>query len=83
MKKFVEKYTFIWPLLGSLILWGLIGAVSGRFTANQLFSCARLASFALLLALGQMLVTTTIWPRARWWWSPAAREPSTYLRFTS
>ena len=35
MKKFVEKYTFIWPLLGSLILWGLIGAVSGRFTANH------------------------------------------------
>lgn len=59
MKKFVEKYTFIWPLLGSLILWGLIGAVSGRFTANQLFSCARLASFALLLALGQMVVVTS------------------------
>ena len=59
MKKFVEKYTFIWPLLGSLILWALIGAVSGRFTANQLFSCARLASFALLLALGQMVVVTS------------------------
>ena len=40
MKKFVEKYTFIWPLLGSLILWGLIGAVSGRITPNQLISCA-------------------------------------------
>lgn len=59
MKKFVEKYTFIWPLMGTLILWGLIGAVSGRISMNQLFSCARLASFALLLAMGQMVVVTS------------------------
>lgn len=59
MKKFLEKYTFIWPLLGTLILWGLIGMVSGRISMNQLFSCARLASFALLLALGQMVVVTS------------------------
>lgn len=59
MKKFVEKYTFIWPLLGSLLLWGLIGAVSGRITMNQLFACAGLATFALLLGLGQMVVVTS------------------------
>ncbi|MEY8353989.1 ABC transporter permease [Lachnospiraceae bacterium 54-53] len=59
MKKFVEKYTFIWPLLGILVLWGLIGAVTGRISMNQLFSCAKLASFALLLALGQMVVVTS------------------------
>lgn len=59
MKKIAEKYTFIWPLLGSLILWGLIGAVSGRLTMNQLFSCSRLASFALLLGLAQMVVVTS------------------------
>lgn len=59
MKKYVEKYTFIWPLLGTLLLWGLIGAVSGRISMNQLFSCARLASFALLLAMGQMVVVTS------------------------
>lgn len=59
MKKFLEKYTFIWPLMGALILWGLIGMVSGRISMNQLFSCAKLASFALLLALGQMVVVTS------------------------
>ena len=59
MKKFAEKHTFIWPLLGAVILWGMIGAVSGRITMNQLFSCAKLASFALLLALGQMVVVTS------------------------
>lgn len=59
MKKFLEKFTFIWPLLGSLLLWAMVGAVSGAFTMNQLFSCARLATFALLLALGQMVVVTS------------------------
>ncbi len=59
MKKIAEKYAFIWPLLGSLILWGLIGAVSGKFNLNQLFSCAKLATFALLLALAQMVVVTS------------------------
>lgn len=58
-KKILNRYAFIWPLLGALILWVLIGAVSGRFTVNQLFSCARLATFALLLALAQMVVVTS------------------------
>ncbi len=59
MKKIAEKYTFIWPLLGSAILWALIGAVSGKFNLNQLFSCSKLATFALLLALAQMVVVTS------------------------
>lgn len=59
MKKFVSKNAFIWPLLGSLILWIAIFAVTGKFTVNQLFSSAKLCSFALLLALGQMIVVTS------------------------
>lgn len=59
MKRIIEKYTFIWPLAGSLILWCMIGAVSGIFNVNQLFSCAKLATFALLLALAQMIVVTS------------------------
>lgn len=59
MKKIINKYAFVWPLLGALILWLMIGAVSGKITANQLFSCARLATFALLLALAQMVVVTS------------------------
>lgn len=59
MKKIIEKYTFIWPLAGSIILWGMIGAVSGIFNVNQLFSCSKLATFALILALAQMIVVTS------------------------
>lgn len=59
MKKIMTKYAFVWPLLGSIVLWGAIAAVSGKFGVNQLFSCAKLCSFSLLLALGQMVVVTS------------------------
>lgn len=59
MKKFVSKNAFVWPLLGSLVLWLAIFAVTGKFSVDQLFSSAKLCSFALLLALGQMIVVTS------------------------
>ena len=36
-----------------------ISAVSGKFNVGQVFSSAKLCSFALLLALGQMIVVTS------------------------
>lgn len=59
MKKIMTKYAFIWPLLGSVLLWIAIGAASGKFSVHQIFSAAKLCSFALLLALGQMVVVTS------------------------
>lgn len=59
MKKISEKYAFIWPLLGTIVLWFAISFVSGKFTVAQIFSSAKLCSFALLLALGQMVVVTS------------------------
>lgn len=59
MKKLMTKHAFIWPLLGSVLLWIAISAVSGRFNVAQIFSSARLCTFALLLALGQMIVVTS------------------------
>jgi ribose transport system permease protein len=50
---------FIWPLLGSALLWALIGIVSGKFTAAQFYTCAKLATFAMLLGLAQMTVVTS------------------------
>jgi ribose transport system permease protein len=50
---------FIWPLLGSLILWLMIGIVSGRFSAAQFYTCAKLATFAMLLGLAQMTIVTS------------------------
>ncbi|MDR2477546.1 MAG: ABC transporter permease [Treponema sp.] len=59
MKRLKGFGGFIWPLLGSLILWALIGVVSGRFTAEQFYTCAKLATFAMLLGLAQMTVVTS------------------------
>lgn len=59
MKKIMTKYAFIWPLMGSVLLWIAIGVVSGKFGVSQLFASAKLCIFALLLALGQMIVVTS------------------------
>lgn len=59
MKRFVNKNTYIWPLLGSFILWILIGIVSNKFQMNQLFASTKLATFAIILALAQMVVVTS------------------------
>ncbi len=59
INKIKNKYVFIWPLLGTVILWVLIAAVSGKFSLNQLFSISKLASFTLILALAQMIVVTS------------------------
>lgn len=59
MKKIIDKNPFIWPLLGTLVLWILIGIISNKFTLNQLLVCAKLATFAIILALGQMTVVTS------------------------
>ena len=59
IKSFVNKHSFVWPVLGSLLLWVLIGAVSGQFTTGTMLSAAKLATFALLLGLAQMLVVTS------------------------
>lgn len=59
INKFMRQHDFIWPLIGSIFLWVLIGIISGGMYIGQLASCAKLASFALLLALAQMVVVTS------------------------
>lgn len=59
IKSYVQKHSFFWPVLGSLVIWGMIGVVSGKFGVEALFSSAKLATFALLLGLAQMLVVTS------------------------
>lgn len=58
-KSVLRKYDFVWPLLGSIVLWILIGIVSGGMHIGQLASCAKLATFALILALAQMVIVTS------------------------
>ncbi|CAB1254681.1 Ribose ABC transport system, permease protein RbsC (TC 3.A.1.2.1) [Ruminococcaceae bacterium BL-6] len=59
MKAFVQKHSFVWPILGSLLIWVFIGLVSGQFGVGTFFSAAKLATFSLLLGLAQMIVVTS------------------------
>ncbi|MCD8019820.1 MAG: ABC transporter permease [Clostridiales bacterium] len=59
VKDIVQKNAFIWPVAGSLILYAATIVVMGRFNVAILSSCAKLCVFAMLLALGQMIVVTS------------------------
>ncbi|MBQ2895474.1 MAG: ABC transporter permease [Oscillospiraceae bacterium] len=55
----LRNHDFVWPLSGCVLLYLLIGLVSGKFNVAILLSTMRLCTFALLLGLGQMLVVTS------------------------
>lgn len=57
--KSLKGKSFVWPLLGCIILWILIYAVSGTLSINQLFSISKLATFSTILALAQMIILTS------------------------
>lgn len=57
--EFLRKHPAVWPILGCLVFYVLIGGVTGSFSPTVLFTGARLATFALLLGLAQMLVVTS------------------------
>ena len=59
IKTYFAKNAFVWPVIGSVLLYLAITAVTGRFSASVLVSALKLCTFALLLALGQMIVVTS------------------------
>lgn len=59
VKEFTQKNAFVWPVLGSILLYFMITVVTGRFNLAVLVSCGKLCTFALLLGLGQMIVVTS------------------------
>lgn len=59
LRKFTNKNTWIWALLGSLTMWLVIGLVSRNLNFESLVANVFSASFLALAALGQMLVITT------------------------
>jgi ribose transport system permease protein len=50
---------FIWPLFGSIILWAMIVIVAQKFSVAQFYTCAKLATFSMLLGLAQMTIVTS------------------------
>ena len=59
IKKITQKNAFIWPVLGCIVLHIAITVVTGSFSLAVISSCAKLCVFAMLLALGQMIVVTS------------------------
>ncbi|PKQ31947.1 MAG: ABC transporter permease [Actinobacteria bacterium HGW-Actinobacteria-2] len=56
---FVQKHPAVWPILGCLVFLVMIAGLTGSPDANVLFTTARLATFAALLGLAQMVVVTS------------------------
>jgi len=59
MVDFVQKHPAVWPVLGCLIFLAMIGGLTGSLDPTVLFTAARLATFAALLGLAQMIVVTS------------------------
>lgn len=59
VKEYISKNAFIWPVAGSVLLYIAITIVTGKFNLAVLVSASKLCTFALLLALGQMVVVTS------------------------
>lgn len=59
IKEITQKNACIWPIIGCIVLFGMITAVTGNFNLSVIISAAKLCTFALLLGLGQMIVVTS------------------------
>ncbi|QZN85373.1 ABC transporter permease [Cellulomonas sp. C5510] len=56
---YLRRHPAAWPILGALLFYLLIGGVTGSFDPTVVFTGARLATFAALLGLAQMVVVTS------------------------
>ncbi len=56
---FVRRHPAIWPILGCLVFFLVIGGLTAGLDSTVLFTAARLATFAALLGLAQMIVVTS------------------------
>lgn len=57
--RFVGRNVWIWSVVGSLCLWIVISILTGQFSLHMVSVSATLASFLVLLSLGQMTVITS------------------------
>lgn len=56
---FTRRNSWVWPTLGALLLWLVMGVYSGRLNMESLITNAYTASFLAIVAFGQMLVVTS------------------------
>jgi ribose transport system permease protein len=58
MKRLFEQ-SWVWALLGTLVLWTLLSAGSGQVSIGSLSGILASAAVLCVVAIGQMLVVTT------------------------
>lgn len=58
-RTFLSRNVWLWSIIGSLLLWMVISVMTRRFSVHMLSVSATLASFLVLLSLGQMTVITS------------------------
>ena len=56
---FVGRNVWVWSVAGSIALWIVISIMTGQFSLHMISVSATLASFLVLLSLGQMTVITS------------------------
>ena len=59
VRRFVQRNSWVYVAVVTLVLWLLMGVQSGSLTLKSLIDNAYTASFLAIIALGQMLVVTT------------------------
>ena len=59
VRRFVQRNSWVYVAVVTLVLWLLMGIQSGSLTLKSLIDNAYTASFLAIIALGQMLVVTT------------------------
>ena len=55
----IMQYPWIWSVIGSVIMFILLGILAGRTNWESLMTLCYSASFLTIVALGQMLIVTT------------------------
>ena len=58
-RKWMGKNSWMWPLLGVIALWFLISGMTGSVNGNVLVTNITLASYLIILSLGQTAVITS------------------------
>lgn len=59
VRRFLARNVWIWSVIGSLLLWMVISILTKNLSLQMLAGSATLASFLVLMSLGQMTVITT------------------------
>lgn len=59
VKKFINKNSWVWAAIGTIVIWAVISILSGSLSFKTLFLNTTLATFAFLLGLSELFIITS------------------------